>query len=549
MNADGSNQARLTNTLENDDSPTWSSDGTKIAFRSDRERECCDPTNQVWVMNANGTNAVDLSNNWFGDYNPSWSNINAPPPPPNGAQFISQSVPQMMTAGQSYSVSITMKNTGSNTWTTANHYNLGSQNAQDNTTWGTARVALPSSVVSGSQVTFNFTVTAPATSGTYNFQWRMVQGGVEWFGDFTPNIVVTVNAQPGGNPSPEPDPSTPVADVRWIVADQLGTPRMILDQSGSLANVSRHDYLPFGEELTGQIGARTTQQGYTGDSTRQKFTQKERDIETGLDFFEARYYASMQGRFTSVDALLSSGVPGEPQSWNRYSYTINNPLKFIDPSGLIWVYQDSPGIRSFRWYDDAKDVPKGWTEYTEDYYDGADGRYYLNPNGPEGSLHKRDDGFGFNYNWDPYVRNGWAKGPTPAQYEAYMAGGAIKDDTWDIIGLLVLRGPKGRAIEEGLTAKATEEALEAIPKAANLRLQRTIDALFQTTDRLPGGTAGAIRHELETGELVGGSSHLIKGADRIRNLERIMRTENLSPADRATAQRLIHDLQDALKGK
>ncbi|MGH9967444.1 MAG: RHS repeat-associated core domain-containing protein, partial [Pyrinomonadaceae bacterium] len=278
-------------------------------------------------------------------------------------------------------------------------------------------------------------------------------------------------------------------------------------------------------------------------------TQKERDNETGLDFFEARYYASTQGRFTSVDALLSSGIPDEPQSWNRYSYTINNPLKYIDPSGLIWVYQDSPGVRTFRWYDDEKDVPKGWTAFTGSYYDGADGRYYLNPNGPEGPIHKREDGLGFNYNWDPYARNGWAKGPTPEQYAAYMRSGAVQDETWDIIGLLLLRGPKGKLAEAGLTAKATAEAAEAIPKAANLRLQRTIDALFQSTDRLPGGTAGAIRNELATGEATGGTFHSMKGQQTINRLRNIMSQEKLSPADQATAQRLMHDLQDALKGK
>jgi RHS repeat-associated protein len=334
MNANGSNQVRLTNTLENDDSPNWSSDGTQIAFRSDRERDCCDPTNQVWVMNTNGSNPVDLSNNGFGDYNPNWSNIMTPPPPPNSAQFISQSVPQTMIAGQSYSVSVTIQNTGSNAWTSASNYNLGSQNAQDNTTWGMGRVGLPYSVGSGSQVTFSFTVTAPATSGTYNFQWRMVQDGVEWFGDFTPNVVVTVNAPSGGNPNPEPDPSTPIADVRWIVADQLGTPRMIFDQSGGLANVSRHDYLPFGEELTGQIGGRTSQQGYAGDSTRQKFTQKERDLETGLDYFGARYYTNAQGRFTSCDPkTLGVKQLVNPQRWNRYAYVVNNPLALYDPDG------------------------------------------------------------------------------------------------------------------------------------------------------------------------------------------------------------------------
>jgi len=65
---------------------------------------------------------------------------------------------------------------------------------------------------------------------------------------------------------------------------------MIFDQTGSLTNVSRHDYLPFGEELS--AGLRSTTPGYTGsDNVRQKFTQKERDNETGLDYFGARYYA------------------------------------------------------------------------------------------------------------------------------------------------------------------------------------------------------------------------------------------------------------------
>jgi len=64
---------------------------------------------------------------------------------------------------------------------------------------------------------------------------------------------------------------------------------------------------------------------------RQQFTDKERDIETGLDYFLARYYSSTQGRFTSVDP--GSFVPADPQNWDRYSYVQNNPLKFIDPTG------------------------------------------------------------------------------------------------------------------------------------------------------------------------------------------------------------------------
>jgi RHS repeat-associated protein len=107
---------------------------------------------------------------------------------------------------------------------------------------------------------------------------------------------------------------------------------MIFDQTGTLAGTKRHDYLPFGEELSAGIGGRTSAQGYdAADGLRQKFTSKERDNETGLDYFLARYYSSTQGRFTSPD--LAAGRRGNPQTLNRYSYVKNNPLKFTDPFG------------------------------------------------------------------------------------------------------------------------------------------------------------------------------------------------------------------------
>src|ERR1700752_1640876 len=124
------------------------------------------------------------------------------------------------------------------------------------------------------------------------------------------------------------------ATIQWLVTDHLGTPRMIIDQSGTLANVKRHDYLPFGEELFAPAGGRSASLGYTaGDGVRQQFTRKERDVETGLDYFGARYYSSMQGRFMSADEIWKDSHVGDPQSWNKYAYARNNPLKFIDPTG------------------------------------------------------------------------------------------------------------------------------------------------------------------------------------------------------------------------
>jgi RHS repeat-associated protein len=92
--------------------------------------------------------------------------------------------------------------------------------------------------------------------------------------------------------------------------------------------------MPFGEEIIG-LGNRTSQQGYSvNDNVRQKFTQYERDTETGLDYAQARYYGSSLGRFTTVDPLMASAKTPLPQSWNRYIYCYNNPLRFIDPDGM-----------------------------------------------------------------------------------------------------------------------------------------------------------------------------------------------------------------------
>jgi RHS repeat-associated protein len=62
-------------------------------------------------------------------------------------------------------------------------------------------------------------------------------------------------------------------------------------------------------------------------------TGKERDPESGLDYFLARYYSSAYGRFVTIDPLSRSASPPLPQTWNRYTYTLNNPLKFVDPTG------------------------------------------------------------------------------------------------------------------------------------------------------------------------------------------------------------------------
>lgn len=63
-------------------------------------------------------------------------------------------------------------------------------------------------------------------------------------------------------------------------------------------------------------------------------TVQNRDIATGLDYFGARYLSGAQGRFTSPDPLMASAKASNPQTWNRYAYALNNPLRYVDPDGL-----------------------------------------------------------------------------------------------------------------------------------------------------------------------------------------------------------------------
>jgi RHS repeat-associated protein len=135
-------------------------------------------------------------------------------------------------------------------------------------------------------------------------------------------------------------------EVFWLVTDQIGTPRMAVARTGSLAGIRRHDYLPFGEELYAGVGWRGTAQGYgLSDNVRQKFTAQERDAETGLDYFKARYYASALGRFTGTDpVIMSKDRAFNPQEINLYAYCKNSPLGHTDPDGKFFVGTDGKKV-------------------------------------------------------------------------------------------------------------------------------------------------------------------------------------------------------------
>ncbi len=127
----------------------------------------------------------------------------------------------------------------------------------------------------------------------------------------------------------------------YLLTDTLGSTRGKTDGEGLV--LARFDYEPFG----GEIG----RNGSARDGLRQRFTGKERDAETGLDYFGARYFSGAQGRMTSPDIPGADQWTVNPQSWNLYSYVRNNPLRFVDPRGRECV-QVSGGFNG--WADDGK---------------------------------------------------------------------------------------------------------------------------------------------------------------------------------------------------
>jgi|SRR5579864_15299 len=103
--------------------------------------------------------------------------------------------------------------------------------------------------------------------------------------------------------------------------DWLGTERARVLPTGDTFETCAS--LPFGEGLR-CVGA--------ADTSPNHFTGKERDLESGLDYFGARFYSSAMGRFSSPDE--GAFALGNPQSFNRYLYGLNNPLRRIDPDGF-----------------------------------------------------------------------------------------------------------------------------------------------------------------------------------------------------------------------
>ncbi len=113
-------------------------------------------------------------------------------------------------------------------------------------------------------------------------------------------------------------------DYHYYHADHLESSSLITDATGGLAE--HYEYTAYGRERAN---------GTAAPDASHRFTGQVFDQDTGLYFYGARYYDPELGRFVQPDTIIPS--LWNPQSYNRYSYVLNNPLKYVDPDGHVIV--------------------------------------------------------------------------------------------------------------------------------------------------------------------------------------------------------------------
>ncbi len=305
--------------------------------------------------------------------------------------------------------------------------------------------------------------------------------------------------------------TNPDSGTQYLTSDPLGSTRLITTGTTTPVKSSCSDYLPFGQEIPTTWGARNC----TPDASETiKFTRKERDPETGLDFFEARYFSSAQGRFTSPDwSENPEPVPyadlRDPQSLNLYTYGRNNPLKNRDIDGHctvdgeihggFWCFLHAIGFADTK-HEQANALRtfyKGWSVY--------------GVNGKKQSVSSMSDNEVLAFNREQTLQ--------------------LAAVNWN--------SPSG--LPPGLMR------VQLLSRAQDSGLRNIINDLYKETSSFgDGGTADAIEYERATGQTVGGRYHTQKGQEYSKALEKAIGSGRLNAADKEIAQNLLDRLKEAL---
>jgi RHS repeat-associated protein len=289
-----------------------------------------------------------------------------------------------------------------------------------------------------------------------------------------------------------------------------------------------------------------------------QFTGKERDSESGLDYFGARYYGSALGRFSSPDAPLVGQEASDPQSWNLYSYVRNNPGARVDPDGLDCITtsnQTSGGITVTTVRGGSADTCGG--TYVDGTVDVSSYQY----NGSSLSWSDNSTWGGGAVNFvSPSTPND-ALSPDVASMlnrAGNMAapGVNLAADGLMLFGSFVAPLPMAIAQFGAGNGDGTDIALAAAVHVPGMGVGRYVKnaklrnflAMFNRTGTGigTGSTADAIRHEIQTGSAVGGKVHFQKGMEMRQGLLNLIRSGKLDASDQAVAKQMLIDIQDAL---
>jgi RHS repeat-associated protein len=208
----------------------------------------------------------------------------------------------------------------------------------------------------------NHLLTAGGVTYTYDGDGDRVKkssGKLYWYGDGTDALDETDASGNltdeymffGGSRIARRDSSS---NVDYYFGDHLGTAHVVTNASGTIQDDS--DFYPFGGERF-----------YTSSSgNTHKFTGKERDTESGLDNFSARFYTSTTGRFLSADDSKYV-TAADPQTWNLYGYVSNNPVNGVDPTGHYCISCNMPLADNFAGLPPGtEDASAGETDHDKD---------------------------------------------------------------------------------------------------------------------------------------------------------------------------------------
>jgi RHS repeat-associated protein len=328
----------------------------------------------------------------------------------------------------------------------------------------------------------------------------------------------------------------PSSGWTYALNDWVGTKRFVAKADGTQAEICTG--LPFGDGLNCT--------GTGSDPSPQHFTGKERDTESNNDYFGARYYSSNTGRFMTPDPGNISAIfhMDDPQSWNGYAYAHNNPLTNTDPTGDVYQVCDENGQNcSFLTDQQFESEQEQDQRNGESFQSGQLSHVDSNGNVVQDGTYRQTD---------VDIPGDAASNVQAANMIGNGGMGMVNGFMKNMAVNAITGGAFGAYAETAMAVSKVAELSMLKPLVSNPELREIVDELFQATDTLPGGTAGAVRYEGMTGDLLSPAGHAQEAGEIAGRLENMLSGKSgpsLSVNDQGIVVRLINDLRGSLAGK